>query len=64
MDALSQMDLVFIRAVLRLALGLARQSVANANVNVQSGVHARWDVSERDEPEPVGGRHEHLHARV
>lgn len=64
MDAVSQMDLVFIRAALRLALGLARQSVANANVNVQSGLYTRGDVSERDEPKPVGRRHEHLHARV
>lgn len=62
MDAVSQMDLVFVRTLLRLAFGLARES--DANDSVQSGLFSRGNVSERDEPEPVGGCHEHLHPRV
>jgi len=61
-DAVSQMDLVFVRTLLLLAFGLARES--DTNDSVQSGVFSRGNVSERDEPEPVGGCHEHLHARV
>lgn len=62
MDAVSQMDLVFVRTLLRLAFGLARES--DANDSVQSSLFSRGNVSERDEPEPVGGCHEHLRARV
>ncbi len=62
MDAVSQMDLVFVWTVLRLAFGLARQS--DANDPVQSGLFSRGNVSQRDEPQPVGGCHEHLHPRV
>jgi hypothetical protein len=66
-DVVSSMDLVSLWTVLRLAPDHRQLCEGESDANVhaqQSGVLSRGHVPQRDEPQPVGGRHEHLYARV
>ena len=65
MDAFPAMDLVSSRAMRCLAHvhgELLRGG--DAHVSGQGGVLPRGHVPQRAEPQPVGGRDEHLHAGV
>ena len=65
MDAFSTMDLVSPRTVLCLArVHGAMLRGGDAHVSGQGGVLPRRHVPQRAEPQPVGGRDEHLHAGV
>lgn len=65
-DAVSPLDLVRSRTLLFSCPFYAQLPGEGDAFDVrgESGVFSRRYVSERPEPQPVGGRNEHLHARV
>lgn len=64
-DAVSPLDLVSFGTLVHFTAlyGQLRRG-RDAHVSGKSGLFSRRSVSQRPEPEPVGGCHEHLHAGV